>query len=425
MRTTHRPSTAPGFTLFQLLVTGALTLAIGTGVFMMWKGARDERTIHAEQTHLAAVSRQAFRVFWADGTFAGLNSKSAIERKVAPYSMIRGGHLQSTWGENVAIDAANIAGTPNAGVRVEYERVPSRICIGLANATTETVWDIEINGKSVIDRNGRNIQIRKDELVSNCASARDGSNMVFTFASSASPMSAGVLPHAGGAVAHNPGTDTAPPSQSIKGQEGVSEKYPIDVTAVTPPPSSPVAILPPEAVKAHTYNPNTTLEDAPFETGIKTAGNPGYENMNGGLDGGLCFHHENAPVAVDVFIYPDGTWVAYAGAQGGKGMYAYARTGAGTWGQGISNPADFSVRFSNAGGVPPGMETSDVSGRWTPDRNAGGVLGSQPIALKWLDGRGPDGHNIRGAIEIVNRKTGQVVSRMPMDVQLAAGVECR
>ena len=262
MESVRIPDGKGGFTLLQLLITSALTMAIGTGAFYAFRSAGSEASVHAEQSNLAAISQQAGRIYGPQGSYAGLDSAAAISNKVAPYTMVKGANLRSRWGESVKVDAAAVNGVPNSGVQVTYSRVPTRICIGLANATQETAWDILVNDQTIIKHSvvaGNPVaKLDRGDLVQKCNAVANGSKMTFVFAHATRTMASGIMApvQVPEITVVDPG---APTSSSNSSAVGSAPGYSVGVPSTSVPPLS----LPPPPSGAPGPAPSAPWSSSP------------------------------------------------------------------------------------------------------------------------------------------------------------------
>lgn len=148
-----------GFGLNELLISLGLVSALGAAAFMIYFPAKARAQVKAEtgrNTELVSAIRSSFGVV---GTYEGVSAERLIEDHLVNVNAVQGaGTLTNAWGGNTYVQAL---GTVRFGdsFSIEYTKVSADSCASFVTANAVDVQDIVIDGRSVYENAGGQLDI--------------------------------------------------------------------------------------------------------------------------------------------------------------------------------------------------------------------------------------------------------------------------
>lgn len=148
-----------GFGLNELLISLGLVSALGAAAFMIYLPAKSRAQVKAEtgrNTELVSAIRSSFGVV---GTYEGVSAERLIEDQLVNVNAVQGaGTLTNAWGGNTYVQAL---GTVRFGDSffIEYTKVSADSCASFVTANAVDVQDIVIDGRSVYENAGGQLDI--------------------------------------------------------------------------------------------------------------------------------------------------------------------------------------------------------------------------------------------------------------------------
>lgn len=182
-------SPAPGFSLIEvMLVLGGLSL-LSAGGFIVYQGAANNANVKTEQDNVQKLANNADRIYGALGSYQNVTTARAVADKIPPTSMVSGSGLLSRWSEPVVVAPVAIGTRANAGLKITYQAVPARACLKFARAASEGMFDVEVDGVSVLNH-GR---FNTDQAITRCNQSA-ATPVVFTYHAGTTGLAGEVLP---------------------------------------------------------------------------------------------------------------------------------------------------------------------------------------------------------------------------------------
>lgn len=243
--------TQAGWGLVETLLTlGALSV-LSTAIYSALGPASATAQTKREQDNLRDLSLAVENSFGLTGHFSGVSASSVVRDGLAPGRMMDGTRLRTAWGTGVDLAPVSIR-APNDGFVVVYPLAPTSVCAKLAAAVARDVYDLRIDGSSVMD-SGR---LDVNATAALCGGS-DAATMEFVYHS-------GLV--AGGHVAAAPLLSLPPSPPVVAPPAGVPVDISVGPVASTGPatPGTPVAPTvtppgaPPPAVTPPVSGPSTT-----------------------------------------------------------------------------------------------------------------------------------------------------------------------
>ena len=165
------------------LLSGLLAIA-GVSVLTFWwtSDRAYSPEVVAERNNLVKLVPALEGAYKAKG-FASLSVSAAVGDKLVPASMLRsqGSLIQSSWGTDVDLRPHSVR-TPADGFSVIYQKVPGRECQSFAMAMGAQVYDLKINGQSIMG-----VDAPEPSLVQAQCAGDQGAPMEFVFHSDLIP----------------------------------------------------------------------------------------------------------------------------------------------------------------------------------------------------------------------------------------------
>lgn len=154
----------------------ALALAVAVGGWQSAAGPSRQVAHESQQLRQLAGNLQRHRAPNAD-PFRSLDARSAVIARLVPAPMLRPqtGLIRSPWGTDVALAPHGVLSAAD-GFTVTYSQVPAAACQALAQAMGNDVYDLTIEGRSVMGADGP----EPSAVEARCARDR-GASMAFVF----------------------------------------------------------------------------------------------------------------------------------------------------------------------------------------------------------------------------------------------------
>lgn len=234
-----------GWGLVETLLTlGALSV-LSTAIYIVLGPTSATAQTKREQDNLRDLSLAVESSFGLTGHFSTVSASSVVRDGLAPGRMMDGTRLRTAWGTGVDLAPVSIR-APNDGFSIVYPLAPASVCAKLAAAVARDVYDLRIDGSSVMDSGRLDVN-----ATAALCSGSDAATMEFVYHS-------GLV--AGGLVA-------APPLSLPPSPPGVAPPavVPLDITVgpvsptgpatpgtpvapTAPPPGPPPPAAPPPSV---------------------------------------------------------------------------------------------------------------------------------------------------------------------------------
>lgn len=201
----------------------AVMSVLGIGTFKVAQHLENKKNIRVEQENVQMIAQRVGAAYSSLGRYPTQITSAALEDRLLPIQMISGGSLRSAWGSSVGLSTTTIDGRANTGLEIAYASVPAKSCAPLAMSAGSGMFNVEINGTSVLDSDGN-----VDPLLSARECGNSASQVVFTYYSGASGL----------ALAAPPGLCVDDPSNPLC-------SAPAPPASITPPPpSAPPVVVP-------------------------------------------------------------------------------------------------------------------------------------------------------------------------------------
>lgn len=228
VRRSCRTGNASGFTLPEMVLTMAAVALLSAGVYALYAyGSAANSGVNTEQVNVQAISERAAAVYGITGSYADLTLEQAITDGVFPDGMVsyetgprdggivddgggtievpigtpgksfdseivKGGgpHLpptvtvprvRSAWGQDVSLTPTQVS-VPNDALSIDYANVPAAACPALARGASNGLWDVQVDGSSVVvvgtggGRNASPTRTLNPELLASYCSSGKGPN---------------------------------------------------------------------------------------------------------------------------------------------------------------------------------------------------------------------------------------------------------
>lgn len=140
----------PGYSLTEVLMGLAVAGGLSAAVFVYFVRTDVAAEVKDEQENINLILDRASKAYGRVGSFERMSAAQAIEQGWAPRELVRGRTLRNTWGTPVVLEPETIDGRPNAGVRVTYQDVTTDVCTKLAQAIASSMWDVQVDGQTVM-----------------------------------------------------------------------------------------------------------------------------------------------------------------------------------------------------------------------------------------------------------------------------------
>lgn len=230
-----------GFSFVEVMLAIGVATAVAGGTFAVYRNLENKKEVRAEQANVQALARDVGSAYSSLGRFPPALRMKSIDDKLVPAHMVVGSELRNLWGSAVDLAATTVDGRLNAGMEIIYTNVPARTCSAFATSASGGMFDVEVNGVSVMGATG---SVDPAATVERCAGDA-GSRVVFTYYSGATGLSVTAPASLCGADPTNPlcagnPTPTPPPAVTLPGS-------PLPPPAGSPPPPTPLAPPPPPA----------------------------------------------------------------------------------------------------------------------------------------------------------------------------------
>ena len=248
-----------GFTLVELALSFVVIGALAVGTIYAYQRTQTTAEVRQEQSRIQEISEKGERNYGALGSYTGVSSPAFVAAGLSPPGMASGGTLHSVWGQPVSLSATDIGLKPEAGLKIVYDAVPVRACALLAAATAEGLWDVQVNGATVL----KGPSDLDATLASSRCSQNDTAQMVFTYYGGASGQVASVLapPAWGGGQVSAPSTAAPSPSTPTAPSAPPIGPPPPPLVPLTPPVAPPPPPMPPVAPSCVVPSPATETND--------------------------------------------------------------------------------------------------------------------------------------------------------------------
>lgn len=151
-----RSPRSAGFTLPEMMLALAATSLFAAAVFMLYNSGPNAAGADIEQSNVQTLSQNAYSAYGPLGNYAGVTIQNAITDGVVPPNMISGSGSSATatsvWGTPVTLSSvpAGPDGLADVGLAINYAGVPRGACPVLIDGLAENMWDIQVNGNSVM-----------------------------------------------------------------------------------------------------------------------------------------------------------------------------------------------------------------------------------------------------------------------------------
>lgn len=168
----------PGFSLTEVMMGLGIVTSLGAAVYWFYNSTTLNARVKQEQSHVNAMVDSANKAFGRVGSFEGMTNQRAMQEGWAPKEMIRAGALRNAWDTPVTLSAQAVNGRANAGLRLTYADLPPEACSKLATAIASSMWDVEVEGTSVMSAQRGSVE--PNDVIARCA-ARTASDVAFVY----------------------------------------------------------------------------------------------------------------------------------------------------------------------------------------------------------------------------------------------------
>lgn len=152
-----------GFGLLETLLTIGALSALSIGIYMVLSPTSASAQAKAEQDNLRDLSTAIEASFGMLGGYQGISASRVKDDGLVPQRMVGSGVMLTEWGSAVTVAPTSIH-APNDGFVITYPATPSDVCSRLAAAVSNQVFDLRVDGASVM-RDGTSVQPSPPVLV--------------------------------------------------------------------------------------------------------------------------------------------------------------------------------------------------------------------------------------------------------------------
>jgi type II secretory pathway pseudopilin PulG len=170
------PPSQAGFSFVEVILGVAVVSILGVGAFTLANRLEEKKEIRIEQNNVQEIAQRVGSAYSSVGRFPGTLRQSAIGDGLLPSDMVRGTQLQNVWGSSVDLRTTTIDGKADAGMEIVYASVPKSGCAPLAISAGSGMFDVEIDGVSVMDAEGN-----VDPLAAGARCNAPAAEVVFTY----------------------------------------------------------------------------------------------------------------------------------------------------------------------------------------------------------------------------------------------------
>jgi len=247
-----------------MLVLGAVS-AFGFGMWKVFGPSSVAAQVREEQANLNQLSTALHQSFGLVGDYQGVTNNRILEDRLVSNNYLRQGtaDIRDSWGQSVNV-AGHTINEPFDGFSITYPAVPAEACTGLANAVSRSVFDLRVEGQSIM--NGAAVDTAL--AVERC-NREDGAEMQFIYYSGLvqdSNIAAVALPPGNPSNRFNPPTQT---DDTVNAPDGGAVSNPV---VSVPDPATPGGSTGNPGGTGSTPAPNT---GTPVTAGPPSSGTPG------------------------------------------------------------------------------------------------------------------------------------------------------
>jgi prepilin-type N-terminal cleavage/methylation domain-containing protein len=203
------PTEQSGFSLVEVLLGLAVVSGLGLGALSLASNLSNKKDVRIEQGNVQQLAEGIGSSYSSVGRFPTGLRQAAIIDNLVPVDMIQGSTstLRNVWGSSVDLRATTINAKANAGMEIIYASVPKKGCAPFAIAASGGMFDVEIDGSSVIDAQGNIDPL----LTAQRCDVSDGAEIIFTYYSGRSGLAMINPPMLCASDMSNPLCATTPP----------------------------------------------------------------------------------------------------------------------------------------------------------------------------------------------------------------------
>lgn len=154
----HQSGNALLYTLLAL-VLGGIGMSVGIQQYQEAERATSIQATVGEVNSIIGAAKQNFGQY----NYTGLNTAAAVGSQVIPSYLANGAAANNKFGGTITLDAGTTAGT----AVLNYNSVPSSLCINIINGTQALARQIQVGGNNVKPLDG-NVDIAA--LTTQCTS---------------------------------------------------------------------------------------------------------------------------------------------------------------------------------------------------------------------------------------------------------------
>lgn len=140
----------PGYSLTEVLMGLAVVGGLSAAAFVYFGRTDVAAQVKDEQENINLMLDRASKAYGRVGSYEGMSAVQAIEQGWAPRDLVQGNTLRNTWGTPITLQPETVDGRPNAGMRVTYQDVTTDVCTKLAQAIASSMWDVQVDGQTVM-----------------------------------------------------------------------------------------------------------------------------------------------------------------------------------------------------------------------------------------------------------------------------------
>lgn len=152
-----------GFSLLELLLVLGIITALIVSAFIIFPKLKSSANAKAEASNLNTINAGIKELYNSQATYIGLNNTVAIQAKVVPDNIIKGGDIVTSFGGEVIID--NLTLSDGYVYYITYVDVPPDVCINMLAGLRGGFEQVYIERQNIIDVKG-NIDMSRG--LSNC-----------------------------------------------------------------------------------------------------------------------------------------------------------------------------------------------------------------------------------------------------------------
>jgi hypothetical protein len=134
------------------VLTIVITLVLIIGAIAVYESAQSGNAGSQATQELAQTMSGVNALYQGQQSFSDITTAVLVSAKAFPQQMVAsGGAVTDPWGGDVTVTPAN----SNASFLLTFAGVPTDQCIKLAQFSVGAVQDVQVNGASVVDANGK------------------------------------------------------------------------------------------------------------------------------------------------------------------------------------------------------------------------------------------------------------------------------